>query len=188
MATCPGCDFRLKALDRDGPNAGTPLAWHYDESVSSDAGPRIQGLVGQAADILRRSEPDRLRRRPARGVWSRLEYACHIRDVLLVQRERVLMVRRGHEDQALPMGRDERVEHDGYNDQQPTDVAVQLEHSGLLFDGVLRRLAPEDWNRTIVYRFPERTRRSMRWVAVHTEHEVAHHLADIRAQGTVPES
>jgi DinB superfamily len=184
MAACPECGFRLKALDRDGPNAGTPLAWHYDESGSADAGSRIRGLVGEAANILRLPGPDRLRVRPAPGVWSRLEYACHIRDVLLVQRERVLMVRRGHEDEALPMGRDERVEHDGYNDQQPTDVAVQLEHSALLFDGVLSRLASGDWNRTIVYRFPERTRRSLRWVAVHTEHEVAHHLADIRAQST----
>jgi hypothetical protein len=68
-----------------------------------------------------------LRGRPAPDVWSRLEYACHIRDVLLVQRERVLMVRRGFDDEALPMGRDERVDHDGYNDQKPVDVALQLE-------------------------------------------------------------
>jgi hypothetical protein len=109
MATCPECGFRLKALDHDGPNAGTPLAWHYDESGSADAGSHIRGLVGEAANILRLLEPDQLRLRPAPGVWSRLEYACHIRDVLLVQRERVLMVRRGFEGEALPMGRDERV-------------------------------------------------------------------------------
>lgn len=188
MASCPACGFRLRALDRDGPNAGTPLAWHYDESRSAGAGSRIRRLVAEAADVLRRSAPAQLRLRPAPEVWSRLEYACHMRDVLIVQRERVLAVRRGHADEARPMGRDERVEHDGYNDQQPADVAMQLEQSGLLFDGVLRRLAPADWDRTIVYRFPERTRRSMQWVAVHTEHEMAHHLADIRAQGTVPAS
>jgi hypothetical protein len=182
METCPECGFPLEALDLDGPDAGTPLAWHYDESGWVDAGARIRDLATQASGILRLAEPDDLRGRPAPDVWSRLEYACHIRDVLLVQRERVLMVRRGFDDEALPMGRDERVDHDGYNDQKPVDVALQLEQSALLFAGVLNRMEAADWEKTIVYRFPERSRRTLRWLAVHTEHEVAHHLSDIRGQ------
>jgi hypothetical protein len=30
-----------------------------------------------------------LRTRPEEGVWSALEYACHVRDVFLVQRDRL---------------------------------------------------------------------------------------------------
>lgn len=182
VATCPGCGFRLAALDLEGPTAGTPLAWHYDESGWVEAGARIRILAAEVCGILRSAEPRAVRVRPAPEVWSQVEYACHIRDVLLIQRERVLMIRRGYQGEVLPMGRDERVEHDGYNDQHPTDVALQVEQSALLFDGVLNRLNPDDWDRTIIYRFPARNRRTMRWLAVHTEHEVAHHLSDIRAQ------
>jgi hypothetical protein len=182
VAACPDCGFELSALDVDGPAAGTPLAWHYDESGWVDAGDRIGESASEIADILRRTEPDALRTRPEPRVWSRLEYGCHVRDVLLVQRERVLMVRRGFEDEALPMGRDERVEHDGYDEQDPRDVAVQVEQSARLFEGVLRRLGPDDWDLTIGYRFPEPSRRSMRWLAVHTAHEAHHHLHDMRAQ------
>ncbi|HEY8527856.1 MAG TPA: DinB family protein [Acidimicrobiales bacterium] len=150
--------------------------------LRAGAGPRIRELAGAVAAHLRLTPPDRLRRRQAPGVWSPLEHACHVRDVLLVQRERVLVVRRGFGGPVEPMGRDERVEHDGYADQRPADVAVQVEQAALLFAGVLARLGPGDWDRTVGYGFPEPARRSLRWVAVHTEHEVAHHLADIRAQ------
>jgi hypothetical protein len=119
------------------------------------------------------------RQRPAPAVWSPLEYACHVRDVLLVQRERVLAMRRGFSGDASPMGRDERVEHDGYNEQQPDDVAVEIEHAAFLFANVLDHLEPGDWDLTIGYQFPQPERRSLRWVAVHTEHELVHHLHDI---------
>jgi hypothetical protein len=80
------------------------------------------------------------------------------------------------------MGRDERVEHDGYGEQRPADVAVQVEQAALLFGGVLGRLGPADWGLTLGYRWPQASRRSLRWVAVHTTHEVVHHLHDMRAQ------
>src|SRR4051794_40066813 len=92
-----------------------------------------EGFAGQvrtAADayseILLTAPEETLRRRPEPGTWSPLEYACHVRDVLLVQRERVLAARRTVTPVAEPMGRDERVEHDGYADQRPADVARQL--------------------------------------------------------------
>ncbi len=182
MAACPGCGFPLAALDVDGPNAGTPLAWHYDETGARDAPDRIRALAGEVAGLVRATPPARLTVRPSPAVWSGLEYACHVRDVLLVQRERVLAVRRGEGDGTTSMGRDERVEHDGYDQQRPDDVAVQVVHAALLFSGVLSRLGDDDWSLTIGYRFPAPARRSLRWVAVHTAHEVAHHLHDIRAQ------
>ena len=54
-----------------------------------------------------------------------LEYGCHLKDVLLVQRERVLTARRVDRPSFHPIGRDERAEHDGYADQDPADVARQ---------------------------------------------------------------
>jgi hypothetical protein len=117
-------------------------------------------------------------------VWSPLEYGCHLRDMLLVQRERVLAARRRDRPECEPMGRDERVEHDGYAQQKPADVVGQLTMAAQLFANVLTRISPNDWDRTVLYNYPRHSERSLRWVAVHTTHEVSHHTRDIRRQLT----
>jgi hypothetical protein len=123
-----------------------------------------------------------LTRRPAPTTWSVLEYCCHVRDVLLVQRERVLLARRTVRPDVATMGRDERVEHDGYAQQRPVDVARQIRDAAILFAGVLARFDDETWGRTLIYNYPEPTERDLAWVAVHTQHEIHHHLADVREQ------
>jgi hypothetical protein len=80
------------------------------------------------------------------------------------------------------MGRDERVEHDGCTEQDPARVVRQLSEAAYLFANDLSRLAPEDWLRSVMYNYPERLDRSLRWVAMHTLHEVRHHLLDVRRQ------
>jgi hypothetical protein len=80
------------------------------------------------------------------------------------------------------MGREERVEHDGYAEQEPDDVARQLADAAKLFGNVLARLAANDWDRTVVYNYPETNERSLRWLALHTAHDVQHHLLDIFRQ------
>jgi hypothetical protein len=51
-----------------------------------------------------------------------------------------------------------------------------------MFANVLARLAPADWDRTVVYHYPKTVEQSLRWLAVHTVHEARHHLRDIRLQ------
>jgi hypothetical protein len=80
------------------------------------------------------------------------------------------------------MGRDERVDHDGYSRQRPADVARQLADAALLFENVLSRLGNADWERTVMYNYLKLSERSLRWVAMHTLHEVSHHLGDVRRQ------
>lgn len=153
----------------------------YELDEAPMAGQAIQAGIADVGRTLRSRAHDlRTRRQP--GLWSPLEYGCHLRDVLLVQRERVLAARRTDRLVCAPMGRDERVEHDGYASQDPEDVARQLTDAALLFANVLDRLGADDWARELVYPFPEAVGRSMRWVAVHSVHEVRHHLLDIRRQ------
>ena len=121
-------------------------------------------------------------RRRELHVWSPLEYSCHVRDVLIVQRERVLLARRADNPTAVPMGRDERADHDGYSEQTGADVAIQLEQAGQLMASALERLDNSDWERTLVYNYPDSAVRSLRWLAVHTQHEVEHHLLDVTRQ------
>src|SRR4029079_17871291 len=97
------------------------------------------------ASILTGGEDAAVARRPQADTWSVLEYCCHVRDVLLVQRERVLLALREDRPDVATMGRDERVEADGYNEQRPVDVARQLEDAALMFTVVLRRLDGQAW-------------------------------------------
>jgi hypothetical protein len=162
MERCDGCGFV------------------YDLALVDVAADEIVARTGRMARILVGGEATDVTRRPQPATWSVLEYCCHVRDVLLVQRERVLLALREDQPELATMGRDERVEADGYNDQRPGDVARQLEDAALLFTGVLRRLDGQAWERTLMYNYPERASRSLRWVAVHTLHEVTHHLGDVQ--------
>ncbi|MER5478671.1 DinB family protein [Streptomyces sp. NPDC002734] len=153
--------------------------FEYDLSLAPSVPRLAREHAGEYADLLS-AEPSLLRRRPAPDVWSPLEYACHVRDVLLVQRERLLAARRRDTPVAEAMGRDERVEHAGYARERPADVARQLRDAALLFGGVLYLLTPADWERTLVYTYPAPEERSLCWVAVHTVHELRHHLLDAR--------
>ncbi|WP_094192114.1 DinB family protein [Streptomyces katrae] len=154
----------------------------YDLELAPTAASRAGEYAARFAELLLRAEREALVRRPAPGVWSPLEYACHVRDVLLVQRERVLAARRTDKPVATPMGRDERVEHEGYALQDPAAVARQLTDAAALFGNVLHRLPPAHWERTLVYSYPEPAERSLSWVAVHTLHELRHHLRDARCR------
>jgi hypothetical protein len=80
------------------------------------------------------------------------------------------------------MGREERADYDGYDAQDPIDVARQLVDAARMFERVLARLGPNEWNRTIIYNYPTPSERSLRWVAVHTLHEVRHHALDVHRQ------
>jgi hypothetical protein len=153
----------------------------YDMALADGAGDGIAAFANDLAAVLR-EPPGDLTARPQPDTWSVLEYACHVRDVLLVQRERVLLARRVERPAFEPMGRDERVEHDGYAEQDPDDVARQLDDAARLFGNVLARLEPGDWDRTVIYGYPAPAERSLRWVAVHTLHEARHHLRDVRLQ------
>lgn len=51
-----------------------------------------------------------------------------------------------------------------------------------MFTGVLARLNENSWQRTMIYGYPVPASRSLAWVAVHTLHEVVHHLGDAQQQ------
>jgi hypothetical protein len=159
---CQECGFEY-VLD----NADTASADILDGVAN------LAAVLQGGSDLGRRTKPD---------TWSPIEYGCHMRDVLLVQRERVLAARWMDTPSVDPMGRDERVEYDGYRDQEPADVVRQLNDAAAMFANVLDRIPAEGWQRTVIYNYPKASERSLRWVAVHTVHEVRHHTLDVRRQ------
>jgi len=156
--------------------------FQYDLAQAPRAGPAIVEGVVEVAGILGSAAAADLRTRRQPETWSPLEYGCHLRDVLLVQRERVLTARRTDQPSFDRMGRDERVEHDGYAEQDPRDVARQLADAADLVANVLSRLGPEEWKRSVMYNYPMGFERSLPWMVVHTVHEVLHHPLDVRRQ------
>jgi S-DNA-T family DNA segregation ATPase FtsK/SpoIIIE len=123
--------------------------------------------------------PDLIRSHPVEDAWSALEYACHVRDMLEVQRGRVAQTLAEEVPTYVPMGRDERVVTDRYNEQDPAEVAPTIAANAEALATAFEALTPDQWSRTGIYNYPEPAERSLLWLGQHTVHEVHHHLLDI---------
>ena len=119
------------------------------------------------------------RRRPSPHVWSALEYACHVRDVLRVQRDRVDLALGEDRPEFTSMRREERVTEERYNDQEISTVIEELTQAAEQMASALDVLGDDQWARTGIYPWPEPAERSLTWVARQTVHEGLHHLEDI---------
>lgn len=130
-----------------------------------------------------------LRRRPAPQVWSALEYGCHVRDMFLVQRDRVIRALVEERPTFARMHRDERVALARYAEEDPAAVADQLAMAADLVATLYAGLSDRQLRRTCVYNYPAPAERDVAWVGRHTLHEGEHHLRDIRiGLGAWPET
>jgi hypothetical protein len=133
-------------------------------------GPRYAAALGGAP------QP---RRRPAEGVWSPLEYACHVRDVFDVQRQRLALALREDGPVFVPMERDERAVRDAYNEQEPNTVLADLAAAAHALADAFGALSEAELARSGVYPWPRPQARSLLWLGRHSVHEGEHHLLDI---------
>ena len=124
-----------------------------------------------------------LHARPDPEVWSALEYACHVRDVLEVQRHRVKLAQSEDVPAFAPMGRDERVASLSYATQDPDCVAADLAANAHSLMETLEDLSTDGWRRTGIYNYPVPAERSVEWIIRNTIHELVHHRQDIRSVG-----
>jgi DNA segregation ATPase FtsK/SpoIIIE, S-DNA-T family len=159
----------------------------YSQLSVGEIPPALRALGPSFGHRLAR-DPDALRAHPDPRVWSALEYCCHVRDVLDVQRERLALALRDDCPVYTPMGRDERVTRDRYNEQDPTTVAAQLSAAARAAADAFAALSADEWPRTGIYNYPAPAERTMVWLGRHTVHEGHHHLRDVdaaltRAQG-----
>jgi S-DNA-T family DNA segregation ATPase FtsK/SpoIIIE len=153
----------------------------YADHRPPDLAGEIHALGARYGAVLadRAVDGARLTSRPAPGVWSPVEYGCHVRDVLLAQRERLLLALVENEPTFAPIYRDQRAGLARYGDEAPGQVAGEITFAADLLAWVLTGLGDPEWDRTCIYNFPEPSRRTVAWLAQHTLHEGEHHLLDI---------
>jgi hypothetical protein len=86
--------------------------------------------------------------RPDDATWSPLEYACHVRDVLRLDDERLVLMLTEDGPRYANWDQDATAVADRYGEQDPAVVAAELVAAGDVvaarFDGV----TGDDWSRT----------------------------------------
>jgi len=122
---------------------------------------------------------ERLTRRTEPEVWSALEYACHIRDVLLAQRERLFLDLVEQCPGFAPIYRDHRAALAHYPDEDPPTVANEVEMAAGLVARSFAGVSPEGGSLRCLYNFPQPSERTVVWLAQHTLHEAVHHVRDM---------
>src|SRR4029079_16009569 len=100
--------------------------YDYDSLVQGEIAPALRADGAALAECIAAVPDPTLRRRVRPEVWSPLEYGCHVRDVLEVQRARVLLAQVEDEPEFVPMRRDERAVQLRYNEQDRVAVIDQI--------------------------------------------------------------
>lgn len=153
---------------------------------AGDLAPVVTKLVRQAAEAsmflmqaAAGGTPDVIRLRPEPEVWSAIEYACHIRDVLEVQRVRIAQALVEERPVFAPMDRTGRVKQEKYEQQDPVQVAAAIVRFAREFGSAAKALTPAQHQLRGLYNYPVRMPRTLDWVIRHTAHEIQHHRHDI---------
>jgi DNA segregation ATPase FtsK/SpoIIIE, S-DNA-T family len=161
---CDECDFRYGDVNPD--------------AVSES----MKRLSTEHAELLAEADiGNTVRTRPAPEVWSALEYVCHVRDVLLINRDRIILALVEDTPRFSPMYRDERVTLAAYGEESVDDASDGIEIAANLFSRVFDPLREPQLSRRCIYGFPNPAERDIAWVGRHTLHEVSHHLIDLRS-------
>lgn len=119
-----------------------------------------------------------VRRRPSQAVWSPLEYAAHVSEVLPWYGQRIRLVL--DQDSAQLSGKDwdEAALEGRYGQRASAAVAVDLQRACRDFARLARSLRDEDLTRTGLG--SDGSARTVDQLLARAGHELAHHQRDIR--------
>lgn len=149
----------------------------WDEVDPDDCSSWILASAGSFADLLE-AHPGASMVRPTVTTWSPLEYACHVRDVLLNLRDRVVLGVVEEIPHPPAMHGTPRVELGLYGDDTPVVTSTDLRVAAALFARTWDRVPEDRREQMLVYGSPSGVPRTLRWVAAQALHETEHHLAD----------
>ena len=156
----------------------------WDDVGDAEVAPRIRAGADMLARLLRNA-PDVANTRPTAGRWSMLEYGAHVRDVMLVMRDRFVVGIVTENPGFTPMYRDERVDLGMYRGEDPEALATELEVAAALLVRMIEAVPPEQLGRTCQYGYPGPSTRTLRWMAAQAVHEIEHHCHDVEENLTL---
>jgi hypothetical protein len=157
---CPSCPFSY---------ADTSIAAAVEIIQASP--PAVRAVVaGTPVDLLRR--------RPAAGGWSIVEYLCHLRDVYVTSTIRLYRARTEDRPVLEPMLNDLRAERFRYNEWAVHSVLDELTATAAGCCEEIGRMRPGDELRTVTRR-PGEVRTAL-WLGRQAAHESTHHLRDMQ--------
>ena len=154
---CPECGFDVRAFPRE------------------DTGRLIRNNAREWARLLKSPV---VAQRPSDDVWSGLEYACHVRDVLrLYCRRLVLMLEQ--DDPLYPnWDQDAAAVEAHYGEQDPVTVSSEVEAAADDLAEAFDRLQAGDWDRP--GRRSDGARFTVESFARYFVHDPVHHVHDVR--------
>lgn len=165
---CEECHFDYDALGSGAvPSALRSLGARFGMRVSNERADPTLGLT--------------IRTRPGPRAWSALEYACHVRDVLLIQRERVYLTVVEECPSFARMYHEERASLARYVAEEPNDVGRELKVAAELLAWAFEGLDDAQLQRRCIYNSPEARERTVLWLGRDAVHEGEHHLRDVDA-------
>ncbi len=128
------------------------------------------------ADVLAR--PDAATR-PEPGLWSPVEYACHVRDVLVMFASRVGSILDTDGPVFQNFAQDAAAIERGYAVADPAVVAREIDDAADFTASEFARVGPADWGRTGTR--SDGVEFSVASLGVYCIHELRHHAWDVRA-------
>ena len=153
---CPECGFDTRTVDRD------------------DVPRLLRANAAAWPAVLAR--PD-VRDRPAPGVWSPLEYACHVRDVFRRFDVRLEAMLTADDPQFENWDQDATAVEMRYHEQDPGAVAEELVEAGERIATSFEAVEGEQWERP--GRRSDGAHFTVESFARYLVHDPVHHLNDV---------
>jgi hypothetical protein len=116
-------------------------------------------------------------RRPSPEVWSPLEYACHVRDVLTLFHQRLDLMLTVDDAQFANWDQDVTAVESRYDEQDPATVSAKLAAAGAVIADRFDTVDGQAWERTAL-----RSDGAMFTTASFSRyflHDIEHHLHDV---------
>jgi hypothetical protein len=120
-----------------------------------------------------------VRQRPRPGVWSPLEYGCHVRDVFRVYTSRVDRMLSEDGPHYLNWDQDQTAVDAGYSSQNPDVVGAELNVEAMALATLFDSVAGDQWQRT-GFR-SDGAAFTVDTLSRYFIHDIVHHLHDVGA-------
>ena len=154
--SCPECGFDGSAVSH------------------TDVAGRIRA---DAAEWPRRLSAPKARSRPRPGVWSALEYGCHVRDVHRKFNERVEMMLDEDEPRFPNWDQDATAIEDDYGSQDPAVVTSELVDAAGAVADIYDHVPSYAWSRRGLR--SNGSEFTIASIAVYHLHDIVHHAHDV---------